>query len=47
LVRTVAPAEPHQLWRCPRCKAVMLVTERLTATQLFWKVSARAFADSS
>ena len=47
LVRTFVPAESRQLWRCPRCKTVMLLLERLTAAQLFWRVSERAFADSS
>jgi hypothetical protein len=47
LVRTSDPAGSREPWRCPRCKAVMLLVERLTASQLFWKLSARAFADSS
>ena len=38
--RTEAP----DAWRCPRCGAVMVIVQRLTATELF---SRRAFFDSS
>jgi len=47
LVRTPVPAGARELWRCPRCKAVMRLLERLTASQLFWRLSVKALADSS
>lgn len=47
LVRTLVPAESRQLWRCPRCQTLMVLMERLTASQLFWRLSTKAFADSS
>jgi hypothetical protein len=34
-------------WRCPRCRSRMILIDRLTASQLFWRLSETAFADSS
>jgi hypothetical protein len=39
---------PHASWPCPRCGAVMLVIERLTAIQVYWRsVTERSFVDTS
>jgi hypothetical protein len=47
LIREAVKAASNPPWRCPRCQSFMVLIERLTATQLFWRLSARAFADSS
>jgi hypothetical protein len=34
-------------WLCARCRTPLILIERLTAAQLFWRLSTRAFTDSS
>jgi hypothetical protein len=47
VVRSAVEAASSFSWLCPRCRAPMILIERLTASQLFWRLSAKAFADSS
>jgi len=47
LVRSVLEGASRLSWLCPRCRTPMILMERLTASQLFWRLSANAFADSS
>jgi hypothetical protein len=46
-VRPVVEGASRLSWLCPRCRTPMILMERLTASQLFWRLSAKAFADSS
>jgi Putative transposase/Transposase zinc-binding domain len=34
-------------WLCARCRTPLILIERLTAAQLFWRLSTQAFIDSS
>ena len=47
LVRSVAEAVACLSWLCPRCRTPMILIERLSVSQLFWRLSAKAFDDSS
>ena len=46
-VRSLVQGGSPFSWLCPRCRTPMILIERLTASQLFWRLSAKAFADSS
>lgn len=46
-LRSAAAPPESQLWFCPRCRSPLRLIERLTAAQLFWKLSAKTFVDSS
>jgi hypothetical protein len=47
LIRSSENAPPNPSWLCPRCQAPLIVILRLTATQLFWRLSSNSFVDSS
>ena len=47
LIRSPEYRAPNATWLCPRCRARMIIIQRLTAAQLFWICSAEGFADSS
>ena len=47
LVRSTDPTPATPSWLCPNCQIPMIVIERLTAAQLFWRISSNGFADSS
>lgn len=47
VVRSAIKAASSISWLCPRCRAPLILIERLTAAQLFCRLSAKAFADSS
>jgi putative transposase len=47
LVRSTETASSKPLWRCPRCQAPLIIIQRLTAVQLFWRFSLNCFANSS
>jgi putative transposase/transposase-like zinc-binding protein len=47
LVRSSESAPPNPSWLCPRCQAPLIVILRLTAAQLFWRLSSNTFVDSS
>ena len=47
LVRAADTASANSSWLCSICQAPMIVIERLTAAQLFWRISSNGFADSS
>ena len=38
---------PNPTWLCPRCHTPLIIVARLTAAQLFWRLSSDGFADSS
>ena len=47
LTRVDEPAR-HASWPCPRCGGVMLVIERLTAAEAYWRsLAEKSFADTS
>jgi hypothetical protein len=46
LVRSVVDAASRLSWLCPRCRTPMILIERLSVSQLFWRLTAKAF-DSS
>jgi hypothetical protein len=45
--RAVKAASSSLSWLCPRCRTPLILVERLTAAQLFWRLSTTAFTDSS
>jgi hypothetical protein len=47
LDRLASTASSGLSWFCPRCRTPLILVSRLTAAQLFWRLSTRAFADSS
>ena len=47
LDRLVSTASSSISWLCPRCRTPLILVARLTAAQLFWRLSTRAFTDSS
>ena len=47
LVRSSESAPPNPSWLCPRCHAPLILVLRLTAAQLFWRLSSNSFVDSS
>jgi hypothetical protein len=47
LDRLVSTASSSISWLCPRCRNPLILVERLTAAQLFWRLSRIAFTDSS
>jgi hypothetical protein len=47
LVRSSDSAPPNPSWLCPRCQAPLIVILRLTAAELYWRLSSNSFADSS
>jgi hypothetical protein len=47
LIRSIESRAPNPTWLCPRCHAPMSIIARLTAAQLFWRLSLNGFADSS
>lgn len=47
LARPSEGAPPNTSWLCPRCQAPLVLVMRLTAAQLFWRLSSNSFADSS
>jgi hypothetical protein len=47
LDRLVSTASTSLSWLCPRCRTPLILVERLTAAQLFWRLPTKAFADSS
>jgi len=47
LLRSSDSAPPNPSWLCPRCQAPLILVLRLTAAQLFWRLSSNSFIDSS
>jgi hypothetical protein len=47
LDRLVSKASSSLSWLCPRCRTPLILVERLTAAQLFWRLSTRVLTDSS
>ena len=47
LVRSSDSTPPNPSWLCPRCQAPLTIILRLTAAQLFWRLSSNSFTDSS
>jgi hypothetical protein len=47
LTRSSECRAPNPTWLCPRCHSPLIVIARLTATQLFFRLSANYFTDSS
>jgi hypothetical protein len=47
LDRLASTASSGLSWLCPRCRTPLILVSRLTAAQLFWRLSTRTFADSS
>jgi hypothetical protein len=47
LVRSSDSAPSNPSWLCPRCQTPLIVILRLTAAQLFWRLSSNSFVDSS
>ncbi len=47
LDRLISTASSNPSWLCPRCRTPLILIERLTAAQLFWRLSTRPFTDSS
>jgi hypothetical protein len=47
LVRSSESAPQNPSWLCPRCQTPLIVILRLTATQLFWRLSSNNYVDSS
>jgi hypothetical protein len=47
LDRSVSTSSSSVSWFCPRCRMPLILVERLTPAQLFWRLSTRPFTDSS
>jgi hypothetical protein len=47
LVRSTDSATTEPSWLCPTCRTSLIVIQRLTAAQLFWRILSNGFADSS
>jgi hypothetical protein len=47
LIRSSDSVPPNPSWLCPLCQAPLIVILRLTAAQLFWRLSSNSFIDSS
>jgi hypothetical protein len=47
LVRSTDSAATKPSWLCPICRNTLIVIHRLTAAQLFWRISSNGFANSS
>ena len=47
LVRSTDSATTKPSWLCPTCRNPLIVIQRLTAAQLFWRILSNGFADSS
>jgi hypothetical protein len=47
LVRSTDSATTKPSWLCPTCRTSLIVIQRLTAAQLFWRILSNGLADSS
>jgi len=47
LVRSTDSAATTPSWLCPTCRNPLIVIQRLTAAQLFWRFSSNGFANTS
>jgi hypothetical protein len=47
LIRSPDCAPPQPSWLCPRCQTPMILIQRLTAAQLFWRRLSISYTDSS
>lgn len=48
VTRAIDPSAPQRSWSCPSCGGAMIVIERLTVYQIYWRsLTGRSFADTS